>query len=184
MSSPLYTRPCCNIKTCSLWQANVTVSVSRSVAMLRCQPLCSLQATAAWAPSVASTNLQQFRSGPRPTHRINAHNLNWVSVRTTARGRERNVGSACGTWHGQGATFPLTMRHYPRPHRAHGGRQKRNPEALRRRMNAIAALVTLRCPLNKWSSMAWWNWLAHWILVVTTRMYASTAEFFLLMNLI
>lgn len=87
MSSPLYARPCCNIKTCSRWQANVTVSVSRSVAMLRCQPLCSLQATAAWAPSVASTNLQQFRSGPRPTHRINAHNLNWVSVH--ARGREK-----------------------------------------------------------------------------------------------
>ncbi|GAA6110511.1 uncharacterized [Tachysurus ichikawai] len=126
----LYTRPCCNIKTCSLWQANVTVSVSRSVAMLRCQPLCSLQATAAWAPSVASTNLQQFRSGLRPTHRINAHNLNWVSLRATARGRERNMGSACGTWHGQIATFPLTMRHYPRPHRNHGGRQKRNPEAL------------------------------------------------------
>lgn len=89
MSSPLYARPCCSIKTCSLWQANVTVSVSRSVAMLRCQPLCSLQATAAWAPSVASTNLQQFRSGPRPTHRINAHNLNWVSVHATARGRKK-----------------------------------------------------------------------------------------------
>lgn len=88
MSSPLNARPCCSIKTCSRWQANVTVSVSRSMAMLRCQPLCSLQATAAWAPSVASTNLQQFRSGPRPTHRINAHNLNWVSVCATARGRE------------------------------------------------------------------------------------------------
>lgn len=85
MSSPLYTRPCCNIKTCSQWQVNVTVSVSRSTAMLRCQPFCSLQATAAWAPSVASTNPQQFRSGPRPTHRINAHNLNWVSMRQLER---------------------------------------------------------------------------------------------------
>ncbi|TSK42165.1 hypothetical protein Baya_4633 [Bagarius yarrelli] len=134
MSSSLYTRPCCNIKTCSLWQANVTVSVSRSKAMLRCQTLCSLQALAAWAPSVAFTNLQQFRSGPRPTRRINAHNLNWLSVCAAAKRRERNVGSACRTWHSRVTTFSFTTCRYRQPRQSHGGRRKRNPEALRWRM--------------------------------------------------
>lgn len=37
------------------------------------------------APSVASTNLQQCRSGPRPTPRINVLDLNWVRERESER---------------------------------------------------------------------------------------------------
>lgn len=71
----------------------------------------------------------------------------WTGLACTRqREGERNVGSVCGTWHGQLATFPLTMRHYPRPHRT--PQWKTEEESWGWRMNAIATLITLMRPLK------------------------------------